>query len=130
MPTPRPNPEGQHLLARAQANGYVTTDRCDEYDAVAEAYRDWCQEQQQPYLEIALGDATSRLTLSLIEADKRFRKRTERRLRKELAHYCLSDDGIVIEDDFCIAERVENERLQELLAWLRRVAIDSFPVYL
>ncbi len=89
MPAIQLNPEECYLLDRAQAQGYVTVDRREEYDVVAEAYREGGRVEKQPYLEVALGNETSRVIYSLIEADKRFSEATETLLRFQLAHYYL-----------------------------------------
>lgn len=124
------NIEECHLLTRAQANGYVTTDQRDGYDVVAEAYREWCRAEKLPFLEIALGDETSRVTFSLIEAGSLFSEETEMLLRSRLADYCLYVSEIVVEDDYCLAERVLNERITSLLAWLLELSTEQFPAFL
>lgn len=74
--------EESYLLDRAkEKGGYVATDRRDDYDVVSDAYQAWCRETQVPFLEVAMGDATSRVTYSLLAADDRFEGETERLLR-------------------------------------------------
>lgn len=50
-----------------------------------------------------------------------FSDTTESLLRAQPAPYYHSVDGIVINDDFCIAERAVNALLPELLAGMARV---------
>ena len=67
--------EETDLLERAKTQGYVTSDVRDNYDPVAEAYRDWCRAERLPFLHRALGNATARVISSLIEADTLFATR-------------------------------------------------------
>lgn len=110
--------EETSLLKRAQAQGYVTSDGREEFDPVVEAYRDWCRAGRLPFLHIVLGDATSKVIFSLLEADTSFRPTVEMQLRKGIPTYCLSHAEIEIEPDYLIAGRVVNELLSELRHWL------------
>ena len=110
--------EETHLLNSAQAQGYVTSDARDEYDPVIEAYQSWCRATRRPFLHILLGDATSKVIFSLLEADTSLRPKIEQQLRQRIPTYCLSHADIVIEPEYVLAERVVNELLPELRDWL------------
>ena len=125
----RLNEEEQYLLARVKRNGYVTTDRRDEYDVVADAYQQWCREAKQSLLAIALGDATSRVIYSLLEAEPQFPPAVEQLFRRHLPPFCLSTAGIVIVDDYWIAERVVNEQLPLLVKWLEETVAALFTTF-
>lgn len=75
-------------------------------------------EQERAFVKIALGDATSALTLSMIEADRQFPTPVEAALREKLPTVSLLDASIVIENNHCFAPRVFNEYLPALLPWL------------
>ncbi|MBS1808664.1 MAG: hypothetical protein JST84_10775 [Acidobacteria bacterium] len=117
--------EEAHLLERAKIQGYVTSDVRDNYDAVTEAYRDWCRVQRRPFLHIALGNETARMIFSLLEADATWRAKTEKQLRQRIPTFCLYDANIEIEPDYLIAGRVVNELLPELQEWLLELSNDA-----
>ena len=114
----KPTLEEIFLLKHAQAQGYVTSDNQEEFDPVVETYRDWCRAGRLPFLHIVLGDATSKVIFSLLEADTSFRPTVEMQLRKRIPTYCLSQAEIEIEPDYLIAGRVVNDLLPGLQDWL------------
>lgn len=107
-----------NLSERAQAQGYVTSDGRDEFEPVVIAYQTWCRATRQPFLHIVLGDATSKVILSLLEADTSFRPKTEQQLRKRIPTYCLSHAEIEIEPDYVIVGWGLNDLLPEFQDWL------------
>jgi len=63
--------EESALFERAKQNHYVTIDERDLEcgDPVAEAYRVLCREMGVPFVQIAIGNSHSQLTLSLMEIE-------------------------------------------------------------
>lgn len=114
--------EETHLLVRAQAAGYVTSDGRDDDDPLVAAYQTWCRLQRRPFLHLALGEATSKVIFSLLEADTTFRPNIEKQLRQRIPTYCLYHAELEIEPDYLIAGRVVNDFLPELLDWLVALA--------
>lgn len=117
--------EETYLLERAKIQGYVTSDVRDNYDAVTEAYRDWCRVQRRPFLHIALGNATARVIFSLLEAETSWSARREKQMRQRIPTFCLCHSDIEIEPDYLIAGRVVNELLPSLREWLLELLNDA-----
>ena len=109
-------------LAQAERMGYVASDGRDDDDLLVAAYQAWCRSQRRPFLHLVLGDATSKIVFSLLEADTTFRPNIEKQLRQRIPTYCLYHAELEIEPDYLIAGRVVNDFLPELLDWLVALA--------
>lgn len=75
-----------------------------------------------PFVQIAIGNEHSSVTLSLLEMEAELSETAEDAIRKRLPQESLMNAGIVIEPDYCLARWIRNECVVDLARWLYALA--------
>lgn len=97
---------------------YVEIDPAEPVEPGVEAYRDWCQAHQEPFIQVECANRFARLTLSLKEAQALLSP-----VKQEVIHGCLTQHSLIassvtVAPDCCQASYLPKEIVGELADWL------------